>query len=282
MSEVKTNKISSVSTNGDITLDPDGTGNTIIASGNVGIGNTTPGSFFSGSTNLVVGSGSGDGGMTIYSGTSDVGNIKFADGTGSDAAKTAGGIRYDHSSGFMRFDTNDGSERLKIRSDGKVSFNATAFAGSAFAHANFPAAGIAIVNADTNGHYRAAYQSSNQNHYWTNGSNQAYLSSAGAWTDASDVAYKKDITDATYGITTVKAMQPRFYYIKDDAIEDDSRQLGFIAQELEVHVPEVVTGSDGSKGVEYGHLTAGLTKALQEAIAKIEALEARVTALEDA
>ena len=42
MSEVKTDKISSVSTNGDITLDPDGTGDTIVASGNVGFGNTAP------------------------------------------------------------------------------------------------------------------------------------------------------------------------------------------------------------------------------------------------
>ena len=41
MSEVKTNKISSVSTNGDITLDPDGTGDVVVASGhNFGIGTT--------------------------------------------------------------------------------------------------------------------------------------------------------------------------------------------------------------------------------------------------
>ena len=42
MSEVKTDKISSVSTNGDITLDPDGTGDTIVASGNLGVGTTSP------------------------------------------------------------------------------------------------------------------------------------------------------------------------------------------------------------------------------------------------
>ena len=33
MSEVKTDKISSVSTNGDITLDPNGTGDVAVASG---------------------------------------------------------------------------------------------------------------------------------------------------------------------------------------------------------------------------------------------------------
>jgi len=57
------NTISSTDTNGDITLDPDGTGDTIIASGNVGIGETAPvtpltiattnklGSTFTGTTN---------------------------------------------------------------------------------------------------------------------------------------------------------------------------------------------------------------------------------------
>ena len=42
MSEVKTNKISSLASNNDITLDPDGTGDVIVASGNVGIGTATP------------------------------------------------------------------------------------------------------------------------------------------------------------------------------------------------------------------------------------------------
>ncbi len=43
MSEIKTNKLSSLTgTNNDITIDPDGTGNTVIASGNVGIGTSSP------------------------------------------------------------------------------------------------------------------------------------------------------------------------------------------------------------------------------------------------
>jgi len=57
MSEVKTNKISSLtSSNSDITLDPDGTGDTVIASGNVGIGTSSPNNLLtlqsSGSTKL--------------------------------------------------------------------------------------------------------------------------------------------------------------------------------------------------------------------------------------
>ena len=42
MSEIKTNKISSLASNNDITLDPDGTGDTIVASGNLGVGTSSP------------------------------------------------------------------------------------------------------------------------------------------------------------------------------------------------------------------------------------------------
>ena len=67
---------------------------------------------------------------------------------------------------------------------------------------------------------------------------------------------------------------------------DNKEKIGFIAQEVESHVPEVVTTGTNPDGVEqknlaYQHLTAVLTKALQEAIAKIETLETKVKALED-
>ena len=51
------------------------------------------------------------------------------------------------------------------------------------------------------------------------------------------------------------------------------QKIGFIAQEAELVVPEVVDGEDGKKTLSYGQLTAVLTKAIQE-------LETRVTTLE--
>tara|TARA_S200000501_G_scaffold360824_1_gene388346 strand:- start:499 stop:1536 length:1038 start_codon:yes stop_codon:yes gene_type:complete len=128
----------------------------------------------------------------------------------------------------------------------------------------------------TNYNYREMYLSGNQHLYFGNGNNQAYLHLNGSWTNASDIAYKKDIEDITYGIDTVKQLKPRKYKHKGN----NNNDIGFIAQELESVVPEVVSGDDGSKGVSYGNLTATLTKALQEAIAKIETLEAKVAALE--
>ncbi len=129
--------------------------------------------------------------------------------------------------------------------------------------------------------FRSMYMSGSGILYWWNGTNQPYISTGGVFTDASDVSLKKDITDLTYGIDVLKNLKPRKYKMK----ADDKEQIGFIAQEVETAVPEVVDTSetpngDQHKGIAYGHLTAVLTKALQEAVAKIETLETKVAALE--
>ena len=144
--------------------------------------------------------------------------------------------------------------------------------------------GIAVGEGTSSNEYRRMYwhTSNDQLQFW-NGSNECVINSSGAFTDASDEKLKKDIADITYGIDTVKALKPRKYKMK----ADNKEKIGFIAQEVESHVPEVVTTGTNPDGVEqktlaYQHLTAVLTKALQEAIAKIETLETKVKALEEA
>ena len=88
---------------------------TVDSAGAVGIGTSTPSNSFSNADDLVVGDGSGNRGMTILAGTSGISGIEFSDGTGSDATKTAGGIRYYHSSDYMRFNTGGGTERMRNR-----------------------------------------------------------------------------------------------------------------------------------------------------------------------
>jgi len=94
----------------------------IDSSGNVGIGNTNPSSFFSEARNLVVGSGSGGQGITIFAGTASQSRLMFADGTSGADAYT-GFVQYDHSSNALAFGTNGGNERGRFDSSGNFLFN---------------------------------------------------------------------------------------------------------------------------------------------------------------
>jgi hypothetical protein len=53
---------------------------------------------------------------------------------------------------------------------------------------------------------------------------------------------------------------------------DGTAQIGFIAQEVKLLIPEVVDGADGHMGISYGNLSAVLVKAIKELNAKVDAL----------
>ncbi|MDD5504080.1 MAG: tail fiber domain-containing protein [Candidatus Omnitrophica bacterium] len=103
----------------------------------------------------------------------------------------------------------------------------------------------------------------------------AYCSAGGAWTNASDIAFKENITDLDYGLNEIMLIQPKKFTIK----KDGSRQIGFIAQEMEQVVPEIVSGKDGEKGISYGNLNAVLVNAVKELQAQIDILKNEVTEL---
>jgi len=104
--------------NGDaLTLHANATETMRLTNGNVGIGNTVMSSFSNlPATNLVVGAGTTDSGITIFSGTSSGSNIGFADATSGDG-RNQGIIQYHHNGDYMRFFTS-ASERMRINSTG--------------------------------------------------------------------------------------------------------------------------------------------------------------------
>jgi len=121
----------------------------------------------------------------------------------------------------------------------------------------------------TNAYRRYYHTVADGIHRFKGSANTATLSNAGAWGDASDIAYKKDIVDTVYGLDTVKQFQPRDFVLK----ADETNQTGFIAQEMETVCPQFVVGEEGTKTINYGQITSVLTKAIQE-------LETRVATLE--
>ena len=181
--------------------------------------------------------------------------------------------------GALTFDTNS-TERLRITSGGELRVGINTDMGGVInaSHAD----GVAIGSANDQTYYRRIYGTSGANlelRFW-NGSNEGSLNSSGAWVNASDVSLKENIADIEYGIDTVKSLKPRKYTMK----EGGNSEVGFIAQEMESVVPEVVNTSenpnkDEIKGISYGQLTAVLTKAIQELSAKVDALETENTAI---
>jgi hypothetical protein len=90
----------------------------IDSSSRVGIGNSIPGSFSAAANQLVVGSGSGANGVTIFGSAS---NIFFSDST---ASPSVGFIQYEHITDALRFGTNDAT-RLYIDSSGRLGIGTT-------------------------------------------------------------------------------------------------------------------------------------------------------------
>ena len=101
-----------------------------------------------------------------------------------------------------------------------------------------------------------------------------------AWTAASDSRIKKNIVNSNYGLVTVLKLRPVEYNL----ISNDLRQVGFIAQEVQKLVPEVVTGKEGDLnkgeilGITYSNLVPVLTKAIQEQQKQIENQNAKIAA----
>ena len=91
----------------------------IDSSGNVLVGTTQAFNALNGRGNLVVGSGTGNEGITIYTGSTGSSGLVFADGIVGSQSYT-GQISYEHSVDAMTFAVNGGTERMRIDSSGNV------------------------------------------------------------------------------------------------------------------------------------------------------------------
>ena len=121
--------------------------------------------------------------------------------------------------------------------------------------------------------------------------NGDFLSATNSYGSLSDERFKQDIVDSGSQWDDIKAMRVRKYRRKNMvATEGDNApvEIGVIAQELEASgmgglvktKPKGEEHKEELKVVKYTVLYMKAVKALQEAMARIETLEAKVTALE--
>lgn len=112
----------------------------------------------------------------------------------------------------------------------------------------------------------------------------------------SDRQFKADIKDYENGLAKIMALKPRTYKMKVQEFKDrvvlpPGDQIGFVAQEIEAVLPELVTDAvepshstgDGAnaqgttyKSVNYDGIIPVLVKAMQEQQLRIETLEAEL------
>ena len=103
------------------------------------------------------------------------------------------------------------------------------------------------------------------------------LSITGVWGTCSDRELKKNILPLErYGLREILALEPVEYIFKSS----DLPGIGFIAQDVEKVIPELVSGQEGEKGVGYGHLTVVLTSAIQELNAEVASQQLQIDELE--
>ena len=271
---------------------------TVDASGNVGIGVTSV------EANLHV-EDTPNCNVQITSATSGRSRILLGDPGNTNVGR----IQYDNSSNSLSFDTDDGT-RLTILSDGKCGIGTTTpaerlhVAGNIETTGNIfnasPAIGTSGFNLRSGASHQLGRDTADGNDVLEvfGGSGEARVKGDGdlqntnnSYGAISDSKLKENIVDANSQWDDIKDVRVRNYNFKSSTGYGTHTQIGVIAQELEAVSPGLVKESndkdaDGNslgtttKTVSYSVLYMKAIKALQEAMDRIETLEAKVAALE--
>jgi len=280
---------------------------TVTTSGNVGIGTSSPTDLIHSkesngsniSTQLLLNNQTGG------SGSAGIG-FQVSDDSETTAYAPKGAILFERTAGngrgafkFMSDNANDtnsfssGDAVIRIEATGQL--HTLRSGGSTF----FDTAHKIVAELPSNDYSFLATQNMSATagpHYFakmfTNGQSlvgSITTSNTGtAFNTSSDYRLKENVNYDFDATTRLKQLKPaRFNFIADA----DTTVDGFIAHEVSDIVPEAITGEknavneDGSiqpQGIDQAKLVPVLTKALQEAITKIEELETRITELENA
>jgi len=230
------------------------------ASGNVAIGNTSPTSYFSDADNLVVGTTSGNNGITILSGSTGTSVLAFGYTTGASAGS--------------------GSNRAKIWYDVISDTLRMSNGGTLMNSTQFTLSGAGIV---TMGAY---------------GAGAATFSAAGVISSVSDETWKVKDGVPTDADSMLKKLEPGYWYYNEEKapIYGVERQLGFYAQNVnaaigpeaaptpETYLTKDENGNEISVSKPWGYydrsVLAITVMSLKNALSTIEELKQRITALE--
>ena len=241
----------------------------IDSSGNVGIGTSSPTA-----AKLQVETASG--GTALKVGTATQG--LYLKTTGNVVDYNSSG----NATGMHTFSTGD-NERVRIDNNGTVMFGKS--------DSNPAVDGFLIGSTLAGVTSSGAASANNTYHVYKTGAGAGYkfyVSFTGtvnytALSQLSDEREKKNIVDIPHGLKTIMSLKPRCFDWNGD--EEANGVFGFIAQEVETVLPSLIGEYKKDEGVTRKSLSQVelipvLTKAIQEQQTLIEALTARITALE--
>ena len=225
-----------------------------------------------------------------------LGSIQFCSNDGNRFAQIAGQAdgaagADDYPGRLLLLTTADGesspTERMRITSGGEIYFNTAAEPdgtttwGAGFTNESNKRAILKTATNTTNSNTLIAFFNPNGGigTIKTSGSSTSYNTS-------SDYRLKENVVPLIGVADRLKKLKPsKFNFIADP----DTTVEGFLAHEVQAVVPECATGTKDEvddqgnpvyQGIDQSKLVPLLTAALQEALTRIEALEAKVQQLE--
>jgi hypothetical protein len=211
----------------------------IDASGNVGIGTTSPSTYDSRANNLVVGD-SGDAGITIFSGATSNARLQFA--PSSDTGLNNGLIDYDNNDDSMAFATG-GSERMRINSSGNVSIGTTSPAAKLHINGTGDLIRLTSTNSSSGG---AQIDLMHFSPSPANGDIHSYINFGGYYSGTSQ-AYGSSIRGVWNGVGAREG-QIHFYTRKGDSFTEKMR----LDEDGNVLVGTTTAVGTGDEGVQIG------------------------------
>jgi len=251
------------------------------------------------------------GGMTVSAGTSALQAVTATTIAGSDntdtsskttgALKTAGGLGVALKAHIGTGLTVDAGGATVTNGGGDITNEANAVVLKAFSkQATQTAAVLQVIAKDTNGFNLIDAQTGASDDS-TGGTSKFTVDSAGAgvfsgsvtgsgaYQSSSDKRLKKRITQLQSAMEKLNALRGvHYFWRKGEAPHtyrdfDDSKQVGFIAQEVEAVIPEVVrTDADGYKSMQYSGIIPYAVEALKLHDTTIAQLQGEKKALGDA
>ena len=226
----------------DFRVEGDGNTHALFVQGStdkVAIGNSNPNDYGSLASDLVIGTTSGEHGLTIATGTANSARMQFADNTSS---PFRGAVEYSHGSDAMSFYTN-GSNRMTILSTGGLDMQGVY---------DITTVNGANINVATDGLIRRS---------------------------TSSLRYKNTVTDATHGLAELLTLRSVTYKGNNEGdtifgglIAEEVHNAGLteFVQYNDDNEPDALA---------YGNMVSLCIKAIQELSTKVTALEAEVKAL---